>query len=85
MLDQGDDARGHKPGRAHRCAAARDLDDLHDGPPGGDLDAPAGTRRDDLERLHTVPDVDRDLDPVASLDPIVREGLVPPDPPGFLR
>lgn len=65
MLNQGDDAVRHEPRGPDRLATPSDLHDLHDTAAGRDLHAPAGARRNDLVRLHAVPDVHHDLDPVA--------------------
>src|SRR5262249_19824534 len=65
VLDEGDDAVGHEPAGADRCAAAGELRHLDDPARGRDLDPPAGARGADLERRGPLPRVDHDLDPVA--------------------
>jgi hypothetical protein len=71
MLDEGDDPAGHEPGRAHRLAGARHLDDLDDAPTGRDLDAAAGARGDDLVGPRAIVRRDNDLDTIALHDPSV--------------
>ena len=64
MLDEGDEAAGHKATGAYRLTGPRHLPHLHDPAGCDDLDATTGSRGDHLESLDALPGVDQGLDSV---------------------
>src|SRR4051794_18501275 len=64
VLDERNDPARHEPRRAHGLAGARDLGDLDDAAPGGDLDPATRTCRGDLVHPRAVVCGDDDLDTI---------------------
>jgi len=64
MLDEGDEAAGHKATGAYRLTGPRHLPHLHDPAGCDDLDATTGSRGDDFEGLDALPSVDHCFDSV---------------------
>src|ERR1700731_1494580 len=64
VLDQGQHAAGHEPGRPYRGSGTGDLGDLDDAAPVADLDAPPGPGGDHLVGPGLLTRVNDDLDPV---------------------
>lgn len=65
MLDEGDQPTRHEPPGSDGLTGSRDLANLHHATGRRDLDAPSGSRRGDLERLHTLTGVHQCLDAIA--------------------
>lgn len=65
VLYHGHHPRGHESPGTYRTSGARHLGDFDDAAAGGHLDASAGARRRDLERLSASADVDDDLHAVS--------------------
>src|SRR5579859_722919 len=64
VLDQGEDAAGHEPGRADRRPGAGHLADLDESAPGDDVHPAARPGRGHLVGAAALAGVDDDLDPV---------------------
>ena len=72
VFHERDHSARHEPAGADGIAASRHLGDFDDAPCGRHLEAPAGARGDDVERLRAVARVDDDFDASPFMAAIAR-------------